>query len=117
MRASELKAEVAASGSHFFDRAAMKFFDSKLEFTSSGPMCTTAEYGGMVFFVTSEKAPTEGSKRRYTVRCWTRGTARYSTIGKFQQYATKDDARKAMYAAADAAASGRENADRTAAQS
>lgn len=104
MRASELKAEVTASGSHFFDRNTMRFFDSKLEFTSSGPMCSSEGYdGNRSYFVTSEKDPSEGSKRRYTVRCFNRaGKLKMvmATVGDFQQYATKGDARKAMYAAA-----------------
>jgi len=104
VRASELKAEVAASGSHFFDRNTMRFFDSRLEFTSSGPMCTTSGYdGAREYFVTSEKSPVEGSKRRYSVRCWNRLNKlrlTVDTVGEFQAYATKGEARTAMYEAA-----------------
>lgn len=52
----QLRTAVMNSGNHFFDRGAMRFFDSRIGGTLYGER----------FFVTSEQSP--NAPRRYTVR-------------------------------------------------
>lgn len=84
-----LKAAARNSGSHFFDAAAMRFFNSKIE-------------GGMIggrWFITSEQFDDE-SPRLYSVRVVTRDmdatpSLQIDTVGDFQAYATRAEAKAA----------------------
>lgn len=71
-------------GQYFFSEGAMHFFNSRIE-----------THGNLInnkYFVTSEKAPVEGSSRKYTVRQFVPKTGDIKTIGKFQQFWSKEDA-------------------------
>lgn len=89
MTKTELIKKVKATGSHFFDRDTMSFFNSKL----------ISVYGGSkgVYFVTSEKP--RGERAAYTVRGFTvaRGV---DTVGEFMGYAKGADAQRAARALA-----------------
>ena len=65
-----------ASGGHWFERGAMRFFNTKIE---GGP------YGGH-YFVTSEVGP--DGRKAYSVRKADEG-GKISTVGDFQSYSTK----------------------------
>lgn len=88
-----LKAAARNAGSHFFDKGAMQFFNSRIE-------------GGMIggrWFITSEQFDDE-SPRLYTVRVVTRDDAavpalQIDTVGEFQAYTTKAEARASALAA------------------
>ena len=82
MTASELRAAVKESGSHFFDRKTMQFFRSKIHNVYDG--------ADGVFFVTSESQDDE--PRRYTVRQWDEEGARVHTVGEFRGYRHREDA-------------------------
>lgn len=66
---------------HFFDNATMKFFGSRLQ-----ENCYINDNAPLWYFVTSERRPDSGEKRRFTVRCFNRKTGSIDTVGKFQQY-------------------------------
>ena len=85
----DLIKKVKATGSHFFDRDTMSFFNSKLISVYEGSKGT--------FFVTSEKP--YGERAAYTVREFTdaRGV---DTIGTFMGYAKGADAQRAARALA-----------------
>jgi hypothetical protein len=85
-----LRLAVTNHGSHFFDRATMRFFSSRLCMVL--PRCT----GGAVWFVTSEQGPY--GPRLYTVRRWN-GADSVDTIGGFQAYRTRGAAITAAKAA------------------
>ena len=72
------------AGGHFFDRASMRFFDSRIE---------SALYGGR-YFITSEQFH-DGSYhavRGYTIREVKADTS-IDTVDRFQAYATLAEAR------------------------
>jgi hypothetical protein len=81
---NDVKRRSAEAGSHFFDRASMRFFDSRVS-ARIHPSANGA------FFVTSERY--ESDPRRYTVRYITvRGFIR--TVGDFQAYASALEAHR-----------------------
>jgi hypothetical protein len=84
---SQLKIAVKNSGSYFFEPATMRFFNSVV--------CKGVKHteGGNVF-ITSEKFDWN-FPRLYTVRIL-RENGEIDDIGKFQQYATLDQARRAV---------------------
>ncbi len=85
---TELVEKVDAAGSHFFDRGAKKFFNSKLE--SEG----FVRPDGNIFFVTSEAQPLDYGRtgpRAYTVREFY-GSANIRTVGEFMGYGHRADA-------------------------
>ena len=71
------------AGQHWFEKDTMRFFKSKV----LGPV-----YGGH-YFVSSEKGPHGG--RAYSVRKATRH-GKIETVGKFQQYTSAAQARRAI---------------------
>lgn len=71
-------------GGHFFDRAALRFFNSRIG---------SSIYGGR-FFITSEQFDRDRSPRLYTIRECRNG--RIEDLGDFQQYATGAAARAAI---------------------
>ena len=71
-------------GGHFFDRAALRFFNSRIG---------SSIYGGR-FFITSEQFDRDLSPRLYTIRECING--RIEDLGSFQQYATGAAARAAI---------------------
>lgn len=82
----QIKRANAQRGHYFFERGAMRFFNSRI---------LPTVYGG-AFFITSEKDHWDGP-RLYTIRqCLPNGEI--ETIGKFQQYETAAQARKAIHA-------------------
>lgn len=87
--AAELVSAMKETGSHFFDRDAMRFFDSR------GPLCVTPTPAG-VYFVTSERfhSLTGMEPRRWTVRLWDGETVH--ECGEFQEHATRAAAMKAL---------------------
>lgn len=71
---NDIKSQVRASGSHWFDPGAMRSFGTRVsEIVYQGP--------GGVFFVTSEKPPHD--KRKYNVRQFDPETNNISTHGEF----------------------------------
>ncbi len=68
---------------HYFSQRNMAFFESKIE----TELYVTPDGG---YFVTSERAP-YSSGRKYTVRSATLH-GRIGTVGKFQQYTSREDA-------------------------
>lgn len=77
----EVKEANKQSGNHFFDRATMRFFNSRIE---------SRLYGGK-YFVTSERFSPE-LRRRYTVREATEN-GNVKTVNGFQGCKTLEDAR------------------------
>lgn len=85
---AEVEAANKAHGGHFFDRQTMRFFKSRIE---------SSVLSGR-YFLTSEQPP--GGRRAYTVRRAS-DTGAVRTVGELGAYATKEQARKAAYAAAE----------------
>lgn len=88
---SELVEAVNASGSHFFDQATMRAFNSILE-----PEILKGRY-----FVTSEEEPTGrvwDGERRWTIRSfeYRDGEIRLDTVGDFGQFRSFDEAKQAL---------------------
>jgi hypothetical protein len=89
-----LKASARAAGNKFFSAGAMRFLNSKIE-------------GGIIqgrYFVTSEQCD-DDSPRLFTVRVVSRdeaGRLSIDTVGEFQGYASKTEARAAALEAATA---------------
>lgn len=86
------------AGLHFFERATMRFFDSRV--------CpdTLAEGPGGVFFVTSEQfRGSDGVRaaRLYTVRHFYPETGDVTTAGTFQKHASRESAARAAKAMAE----------------
>jgi hypothetical protein len=80
---AELKEIAREAGSHFFDRSALRFFNSQiLPSLYVGP--------GGVYFVTSEQFE-ERSQRKCTVRQFQPETADIRTVGQFNEL-TREDA-------------------------
>lgn len=88
----EIKAHAKQSGSHFFDKTTMEFFDSRVG---------RAVFGGR-FFITSEQFHhgDESLPRMWTIRKVT-DDGSIETVGRFQQYATPNEAVKAAQALAE----------------
>lgn len=71
---NRIQEEVSASGSHWFDRDSMRFFKTRIEpQVYQGP--------GGIYFVTSEKGPTE--IRLYSVRQYRPNGCHVDTVGEF----------------------------------
>lgn len=85
---SEIVASHKSAGGHFFDRDAMKFFNSRI--------CTaTLKSGksGQQYFVTSERDDW-GGERMYTIRSWNPAKPQIvETVGLFQAYDSLRQAR------------------------
>jgi hypothetical protein len=86
--ADQLQREASRIGrTHFFDRASMRFFDSRI----------LSPVYGCRFFVTSERfrgsRPELDGARRYTVREF-RADGSVETIGDFQQFASAGAAKR-----------------------
>lgn len=87
-------------GFHFFDRDTMRFFNSRIEKDA-------LQFGQLIdnkYFVTSEQfVPSHGKpdKRKYTVRKYYPDTGNVKTIGEFQEFATKKQARAFAWCLAD----------------
>ena len=79
----EMKEDDANIGDHWFERGAMRFFNSRI---------ASGVYGGH-FFISSERY-NENTPRRYTIRSCYNG--KIDTIGDFQQYRTIEEARYAV---------------------
>jgi len=75
-------------GSHFFDKGAMRFFNSRI-----GERAYADGKGG-AYFVTSEKGP--DGRRGYSVKRYDPKYCNFETIGRFQQYGTSDQAYAAI---------------------
>ena len=71
---NRIQEEVSASGSRWFDRDSMRFFKTRIEDqVYQGP--------GGIYFVTSEKGPTE--VRRFSVRQYVPERQNVDTVGEF----------------------------------
>lgn len=85
----DMKKTVKAAGSHFFDKDAMKFFNSKIE----TPLMSGS------FFVTSEYRD-DPAEKRYTPRYFTRGedgSYTHHDIGEFNTLETLAEARAVIF--------------------
>ena len=72
-----------AAGEHFFDAAAIRFFNSRiLPYVWRG--------AGASFFVSS--AHPDGQSRRYTVRRFDHATGVIVAVGDFRAYSRREDA-------------------------
>ena len=83
-------------GYHFFDRDTMKFFRSRVERDA-------LMFGQLIddkYFITSEQYDSS-SPRLYSVRNFNLGTGNVDTIGEFQEFETKGQARKFAWCLAD----------------
>jgi hypothetical protein len=65
-------------GFHFFSADTKRFFRSRIG-------QEVYQGAGGVYFVTSERGPVEGDRRRYTVRQFLPETGNIKTIGDFNQ--------------------------------
>ena len=78
------------AGFHFFDRAAMRFFDSRVESAPyKGP--------GGVYFITSEQfyGSVSSEPRKYTVRMFNTTTGEVTTVKPYNEIRHIEDAREA----------------------
>lgn len=76
-------------GYHFFDRDTMNFFRSRVERDA-------LQFGQLIdgkYFVTSEQFD-RSSPRLYSVRSFNSGTGNVDTVGDFQEFGTKGQAKK-----------------------
>ena len=80
----------AENGGHFFDRATMRFFRSRVSKYLLPNRC----------FVTSEQYD-DKTPRLYTVRRFRADFCEVDTVGEFQQYRTSAQAKKAAEAVTD----------------
>lgn len=69
-------------GQHFFERGAMRFFNSKIE--------TKGDLIGNKYFITSEQF--DNSPRHYSVREFIKDTGRINTISEFNEFSSKSHA-------------------------
>lgn len=80
---SEVREANKAAGYHFFDKATIRFFKSRIE---AGPFKAN-------YFITSEQF--EQEPRRYTIRqAFANGSV--MTVGEFQEYETLKEAKAAI---------------------
>ena len=92
----DVKAANRAVGGHWFDADTMRFFHTRIESgliacdwqAASDNVAATPRKGR---FITSERCH-EGDDRRYTIR-EAQPDGSIETIGRFQQYSTRDEAR------------------------
>jgi len=95
MTIQEAKMINKEKGKHFFDKDTMKFFDSRIE-------TDALRFGQLIddkYFVTSEK---DGDQpRKFTVREFNPLTGGVSTVGDFQEFSTREVARKFAWCLAD----------------
>lgn len=85
---ADVKRSNREAGFHFFDRATMRFFDSRVESgLYRGP--------GGVYFITSEQfhGSTGSQARMFTVRKFDTATGDVDTCGKFNELRFIEDAR------------------------
>jgi len=78
--------EVINNSGHFFDKSAMRFFNSRISWGSLTPM------NGYYLFITSEQSP-YGS-RRYTLRLW--NGENFTDVGGFEGFETLAQAKRAL---------------------
>ena len=81
---------------HFFDRDTMRFFRSRIERDA-------LQFGQLIddkYFVTSEQFDSDSS-RLYSVRRFNPKEGSIDTVGDFQEFSTKGQARKFAYCLAD----------------
>jgi len=87
-------------GYHFFDYDTMRFFNSRIERDA-------LRFGQLIddkYFITSEQfVPSHGrpDKRKYTVRKFYPNTGNVNTIGEFQEFLTKKQAKEFAWCLAD----------------
>lgn len=84
------------NGLHFFDRDTMRFFKSRIEKKA-------LMFGQLIddkYFVTSEQYD-ESSPRLYTVRGFNSKTGNVTTAGNFQEFHSREVARKFAWCLAD----------------
>lgn len=67
--------------SHWFDESSMRFFKSKV-------YPQVRQVGNLVYFISSEKGPSDGSKRLYTIRVYDSETKDIKSYSEFQEYKT-----------------------------
>ncbi|QDK02874.1 hypothetical protein KNU71_gp041 [Streptomyces phage Braelyn] len=85
----DVKAIAKDQNNHFFDRAALRFFNSRIS-----EMCYSDLQGKTMFFVSSERFD-DMSPRLYTVRVAKldeNGHLTIDTVSEFQEYASRDGA-------------------------
>lgn len=83
-------------GYHFFDRDTMRFFRSRIEKDQ-------LRFGQLIddkYFITSEQFD-EDSPRLYTVRKFNSERGSMNTVGEFQEFKNKFDAREFAWCMAD----------------
>lgn len=76
--------------SHWFDKASMKFFGSRVDHIAY------ADGKGGAYFVSSEKRPRSDDPRAYSVRHYSKCAV--NTVGEFQGHKTKAQAVRAIVA-------------------
>lgn len=79
--------KVIDNSGHFFDRATMRFFHSRISWGS-----LTRLNDAYLMFITSEQSPY--GPRRYSVRLW--NGLSISEIGEYQAYETLAQAKQAL---------------------
>ena len=87
----EVKQANKQIGNHFFDKKTMEFFNSKIE-------SSLIEKNEKQYFITSEQFTGPGEyigKRLYTIR-EVKPNGEIKTIGEFQGYNTKQEAKKEL---------------------
>ncbi len=90
---ADIRRESLKGDRYFFARDTMRHWGSRIE---GGPY----QGPGGVFFVTSERGAHNDSPRRFTVREWRAEKCRIHTLGEFQGFRTREDARQAAKDAA-----------------
>lgn len=86
MNIDMIKLTNSRAGQHFFSANTMNFFRSAIE----------SEVYNNRYFITSERGPVLGSKRRYTIREAINGGESIRTVGEFQAFQTFNAAYKAL---------------------
>jgi hypothetical protein len=79
-----MKARNKAAGFHWFDKAAMRFFNTAIETVPN------KDY----IFITSDYMD-DPAEKRYTLRWFDPQTSKVETLGDFQAYETIEQARQA----------------------
>jgi len=80
-----IKAKNKAEGGHFFDKDAMRFFNSRIEVKKAKVK------GRKAFFVTSERF-NETYPKKYTIHMMNLDTGRTDAQGEFQKYKSREEA-------------------------
>ena len=81
---TEMKTAQKENGLHWFSKASMNFFNTKIETAAKDNHFITSEYMENV------------SNKKYTIRRFKAEKFGVDTIGDFQQYATLKDAKQAL---------------------